>query len=285
MAMKYLLSNDPNALRDALAPYRSATVEAEYGDDCVEGSEVTLAHHGPRAGNPAPCEYDNFEGLDIEAIGLSHVDLDTLGGIFALMGAKTEGYESFWRLAAFMDLNGAHKLAEANASAEDEARLHAFWAWSKANRCFAPRDGSVADISDYIVAAHVALTYILGDDEALLAEGQALRESEEALNTGSFVESRDGVLVRCGPGFVNHLYTDPNGVSHETLVAFNTVTGAITVSFNNPGDLSACDIVQSLWGPDAGGHAGIAGSPRNRRMTLIDLAACVDATVEAVAGE
>lgn len=34
-----------------------ATVEAEYGDDVVEGEILTLAHHGSRSNNPAPCTH------------------------------------------------------------------------------------------------------------------------------------------------------------------------------------------------------------------------------------
>lgn len=32
-----------------------ATVEAEYGDKCINGKLYTLAHHGSRSANPAPC--------------------------------------------------------------------------------------------------------------------------------------------------------------------------------------------------------------------------------------
>ena len=36
-------------------------------------------------------------------------------------------------------------------------------------------------------------------------------------------------------------------------------------------ELSAKNIVQELWGPEAGGHPGIAGSPRGKEMTKKDL--------------
>ena len=42
-------------LAQTIVQNAAATVEAEYGDICVEGKDVTLAHHGPRSGNPAPC--------------------------------------------------------------------------------------------------------------------------------------------------------------------------------------------------------------------------------------
>lgn len=40
---------------------------------------------------------------------------------------------------------------------------------------------------------------------------------------------------------------------------------------------SRATILQDLWGPEAGGHDGIAGSPRERRMTEDDLEAAVTA--------
>lgn len=40
-----------------------ATVEAEYGDECLEGTMATLAHHGPRANNPAPCNTSDVREL------------------------------------------------------------------------------------------------------------------------------------------------------------------------------------------------------------------------------
>lgn len=55
------------------------TVEAEYGDDCVEGKEITLAHHGSRSDNPAPCNTE-VEPLERGTIVLSHIDLDAVGG-------------------------------------------------------------------------------------------------------------------------------------------------------------------------------------------------------------
>ena len=84
--------------------HADATVEAEYGDYCIEGKTVTLAHHGSRSSNPAPCNAD-VKPLDIskpQTILISHIDLDTLGGIMALTGEKP--YDpSFWAAAEKID--------------------------------------------------------------------------------------------------------------------------------------------------------------------------------------
>ena len=44
-----------------------ATVEAEYGNNVVEGTKVTLAHHGPRSNNPAPCNTPDVPELPASA--------------------------------------------------------------------------------------------------------------------------------------------------------------------------------------------------------------------------
>ena len=270
---KFLMSSDPHSLRAALSEYdRTATVEAEFGNDLVEGTEVTLAHHGHRAGNPCPCLHDGE--VDVEAIGLSHLDLDAIGGALAILGAKPEAL-SFWELAAFVDVSGPHRLAEANASDVDLARLHAWWAWSEANRCFPNRDGSVDDVTGYVESAREALHSILDGDDDLLRQGREWKAVQDELNQGSFVEywKVAGIVVRVAPRFVNHLYTTPDGLHGRCVVAYNTITGSITISMANldgPG-LNCREIVQSLWGAEAGGHAGIAGSPRGMRMRLHDL--------------
>lgn len=282
--MRFIIASTVAALATALEGQRSATVEAEFGDDVVEGSELTLAHHGPRSANPAPCLAENFgDRLAIDVVGLSHVDLDTLGGILAITNSKPEGHDSFWALAAFSDVNGPHRLAEANPSSEDLARLYAFWAWSSQHRCFAPRDGSVADVTDFVEQAVDVIFAILDDDEELIDAGREFRAAEETLNRDSFVSTTQNVIARVGPQFCNHLYTDPDGNIRDAVVHFNTRTGGITISFANaPSGCSARGIVQGLWGPEAGGHVGIAGSPRDRRMNLHDLWDAVEQTSEAL---
>ena len=82
-----------------------ATVEAEYGAECVPGSVITMAHHGTRSSNPAPCNWSDVPVLTDCEILVSHLDLDSMGGIMALMGTKPDNPE-FWKAAEFIDLNG-----------------------------------------------------------------------------------------------------------------------------------------------------------------------------------
>jgi hypothetical protein len=160
---------------------------------------------------------------------------------------------------------------EAGASEENIKRLFAWWAWAEKMRIYAPRDGSVLDITENIRLAAALLQDVLKDTQHLLDAGDLFRNKETTTNLDSFVEQKDNVIVRVYPGFTNHLYTNPDGVVSAAVVAFHTKQGSITVSFAEEGPGNAREIVQSLWGAEAGGHKGIAGSPRNMRMTLQDL--------------
>lgn len=280
--IKFIISNNPDNLAAALEGSRSATVEAEYGDVVVEGSVLTMAHHGPRAGQPAPCSYANGCAPEAEVVGLSHFDLDTLGGCAAILGVKPEN-AAFWVAAEFVDLNGPHKLGEIDITPETSRALYAFWAWSQGYRVFPPRDGSVSDVTDQVLSAIEAIERILADDEELLAAGDEFRAKEDDLNKSSLLEVRGSVIVRSADGFTNHLYTTPDGTVAQAVVALNTKFKSVTVSFaDTPEGISACEIVQSVWGELAGGHAGIAGSPRGEEMTADDLEKCVVATFDAL---
>jgi hypothetical protein len=280
---RYLISNNHENLALALQAVvaeggQTATVEAEYGDFVVEGSRRTLAHHGPRTGQKAPCSYGNeLVDVKITAVGLSHIDLDTIGGCLALEGMMRPGDDGFWRLAEFVDLNGPHKLAFSGACDEDIARLYAYWAFSAVNRIYPERDGTVSDVTEKVQDHFTAVLRILRDDKDYLAEGATFRAAEAKLNTDSYVSEHVGVVVRVSTGFVNHLYTTPSGYLGKAVVAFNTHTGALTVSLADPiTGVSCVTIMQQLFGLSAGGHQGIAGSPRGQRMSLFDMAELVD---------
>lgn len=280
--IRFVLASNHINLANALEGKASATVEAEYGDITVAGSVLTMAHHGANAGNRAPCAYPNGCAKGIEVVGLSHFDLDTLGGCAAILGRKPET-EIFWKLAEFVDLNGPHKLGESGASEEDIRRLHAFWAWSESNRVFANRDGSVSDVTDKVVEGIEVLKMIMNGDEQMLAAGDDFKAKGDKLNAESYLEFTEDVIVRVAPSFTNHLYVSPDGKVAMVVVGFNTLSGSITISFADaPKGVNARDIVQKLWGDEAGGHAGIAGSPRNQRMTLCDIEDAIKAVHDAL---
>lgn len=341
---------------------------------------------------PAPCLMDNVRwgrnGVPIDRwlwlyscdeseaagggpdvpIGLSHFDLDTLGGILAIQGVKPDA-PGFWRLAAFADVHGGHRIAEAGASPEDVDRINAWYACSEQHR--APRlpmlrpgqdpaDPSlVLDVTEYVEQMAGLLRDILRPDDATLimqgwqqyewrsvyygshseygehdesarylfrpgldmsrwadarfghghgpnaksesrmawdewfdalTEGVDYIEADEPspwlergrawfarleqVSRDTFVERRGPVAIRVGAPFTNGLYRCPDGTTVEGIASYNTASGAVTISIANSEEhpeVNCREIVQRLWGPEAGGHAGIAGGPRGRRMTLRDL--------------
>ena len=256
------------------------TVEAEYGSTTVQGLRYTAAHHGENYRNPAPCVDQSIPVLkDGDVVLISHIDLDTIGGIARAIEHPVMDRHEFWELAAYVDINGPHKLSQANAKSEYVRALHAYWAWSQSNRGQRFEHDKVHDVTSEVVEHLRVVDEILKGDVELLLQGDNFRIDGERLNEDSFVQLHNaGVIVRFAPSFVNHLYVTPDGQVGDTVVSFNTKTGAITLSFADKDDpRNACQIMQEVLGPAAGGHKGIAGSPRGQRMRLSDLAAVLPA--------
>lgn len=350
--MKIFISSTADALRNALSGFAlTATVEAEFGSDVVEGStpSLTLAHHGDRASNPPvcvggrwgkellrdtwgcrqcggylfrdtggnclDCGGDTAFSPALGAIGLSHIDLDALGGVMRLLDRMKPENGAFWDVVAQIDVRGPHHLEEilekvvslpwvepgegdGNTAFTDcfrqreeiQEALQAFWAWSEKNKLFPPRDGSALDVTvEVMVAIQFLDTLFEGDEDAELAlkAGRAWAAAKEALATSSFVRTHgnnDGsvVLLRESEEFCNHLYSYPNGVA-AAVVGFNPTRGTVTLSLANPvPGVSCCAIAQQLWGPNAGGHAGIAGSPREGGLTVADAGRAASVLADAI---
>lgn len=304
---KIYLSKNPEALK-AMACH--VTVEAEYGSVVVEGSELTLAHHQPTGpyssrSQPAPCNnvaaiFDTkmvkrlHEAVNRDGelrVGLSHLDLDSVGGVGLIVSAVAqfprdmlwaESTAEFWRVAEFVDLNGPHKLDVAPGVTDDIKRsLWAYWAWARVRSEIKPAEGQeVVEVGDEIGEHMRALGRIFDGREVaedMILAGMAMRAAEHANDVATFVDEKGGVILRASQGpFVNHLYRQALGV-----VTFNAKTKTVTMSLADkiPG-VSCRELVQKIWGPEAGGHDGIAGSPRDREMTMTDAIMARSALVE-----
>jgi hypothetical protein len=280
------------------------TVEAEYGTTVVEGKAYTAAHHQPAGskyagdhvvtgGRPSPCVDKSIPVLDpgegAWVIGISHLDLDTIGGVLRALPAAADifspAHDGFWALAAFLDVSGAHKMALAKAAEEDVERIYGWMAYSKQ----IPRLplNVLTDATELVLGCLPVLRALLADDAELLEAGRVFRDKERELNEASFeYMTDDDVILRVAPGerdFVNHLYTAPDGTLGVAVVTHNKHVGTITVSLESaiPG-VSCLDVVQGLWGDFAGGHPGIAGSPRGQIMSEDDVSDCVDALETAI---
>lgn len=277
------------------------TVEAEYGSVVATGSRYTAAHHQASGefagrhivvgGRPSPCNDPAIPSVHgDEVILVSHLDLDTVGGVLRStlgQGHPIFRHREFWELAEFLDVNGAHKLADADADSEDIRAIYAWWAWAKRGLPRFPRD-AVADVTATINEAGAVLDRILNDlDTSLLLAGDAFRADEAALNARTFVRREGSVLVRTAAtagDFCNHLYVDPEGSAARAVVCLNTATNTVTVSIADPDKeaVSCRDLVQNLWGPEAGGHKGIGGGPREVPFDETHLEAAVAAMVAAL---
>ena len=304
--MPILLAPSADLARGVLAATPvSLTVEAEYGSYVAEGARYTAAHHQPagsrfagnhvvKGGRRSPCCDENIPSLEEgEVVLVSHIDLDTFGGCLRAMPEFADLFPTstpptssssvaeipawgdlgaFWSLAEFIDVRGQHKLGEAEMPPRTLRQIYAYWAWSKspAGGPRLPRD-QVTDVTDLVRSAGEVLRRIFADDEALLAAGDAYKAEGDALNARTFSRRAGNVIARVATRsreFCNHLYVDPDGVPARAVACLNAETGSVTISLADPVPGVSCrSIVQRLWGSEAGGHDGIAGSPRERRMT------------------
>jgi hypothetical protein len=238
--MKVLISSDPAELEKAKP---QVTIEAEYGDRLVEGSIASFAHHGSRSDNPVPCidpralevatkmKEDGL--LETAVFGISHFDLDTLGCLMIFMAVQgdmglvpIQKAEPFFELAAFVDTNGPHRLKQ----------IAAYWAWSRNNMIYPPRDGTAQSITPQVVEAAKAVQQILLEDKTMLQRGWEFLEAEDALNTDSLRDWENGVALRISDQFTNHLYSHPwDGSVAAGVAALNTAQKSVTVSLADHG--------------------------------------------------
>ena len=251
---------------------KDATVEAEYGNRAIEGDVITLAHHIEKyKNNPAPCNAQNVPVLaDGSTILVSHIDLDTLGGIAALMGRKKDD-PKFWETAEFIDLNGPHNLYKVDENEKD--KYNAYQAYSSKNRL--PRFTQITDVTDVVKRSLDVLDRVLDGDKELIEEGKIWdKELKEKIESCVVFEndnirvfdSKDGVF--CASSY----YSEKQGKVIPSTITYNEVTKNIVLAFEDGGKkLKANKILQELHGNEAGGHDGIAGGPRGQEIKKEDL--------------
>lgn len=244
-------------------------VETEYGSEqVISPSGPTLNHHEVAVRDndgqdlPVPCTVDNF-AIDLDVIAISHMDLDTVGGIMALNGTKPHD-PLFWAAAAFVDMNGPHRI-EGSAHEDEHLQLAAYWA--AAPRVDSPADG--VDLTSLVEETADLVSRICDHDPSTIEGGvvylQQQADAAVELERSSLVAMVGKVTLRSADVFVNTIYD-----RSDIVVGYNTVSGAITLSFKEVRDgISAADLLQDYFGPGAGGHAGIGGTDREKRYSLV----------------
>ena len=250
----------------------TATVETEYGEKVIKGEQVTLAHHTKEyEHNPAPCNTPDVPVLaDDSTIVISHLDLDTLGGIAALIGRKKEDHE-FWRAAEFIDLNGPHNLFQVGE--ETRKKYIAYQAYQANHRN--PRFTEITDVTDIVLEHLEIIDRVIDGDKTLIQEGIKWDEETKKKIEECLVFENDNVRVFNSPDGVfcsASYYSEKQRKVIPSTVTRNGKFKSVTVAMADGGKkVSAKELVQELWGNEAGGHPGIAGSPRGQEMTEKDM--------------
>jgi len=277
----------PTYQQAASLPQPEYSVEAEYGKEMIEGKYVTLAHHDNRSDNPAPC---NTEIKSYEDIGgtilVSHLDIDAVGGIMAITGDKPNDPE-FWEGAEHIDVNGVHHIHELPQDVQD--KLNAIYAWNSEQHH--ERITEPTNVTDRVRENYEIFEKVLDrthpEHDAVIEKGREWEKNcsmlveERCVLENEFVRAFKTSDVFCGAGY----HSEKQDKDIPATVTYNEKFHSISVAFfdggiEKGGELSAKEIVQELWGPEAGGRDGIAGSPRGMEMSEKDFEKCLDLVMD-----
>jgi len=249
-----------NTYENASSIRPAATVEAEYGERVIRGGVYTLAHHADGyKDQPAPCLFPNQIGFDGDIL-ISHIDLDTIGGCLALYGKKPEDTE-FWEAVAFIDVNGPHHVRELPAKGRE--KLRAYWGYN--NSLIKIKHCGICDVTDEILQSGLVIQKIIDGAPFLLQQGEQWELETQVAVERCLVYENDYIRAFVTAGvFCNSAYYSPSlNKIIPAVVSLNTKMNAVLISFSDGGKrFSAASAVKKLWGELAGGHEGIAGSPR-----------------------
>ena len=257
--MKILLANSYGLAEDYISKIE-ATVEAEYGDKIIKGKNFTLAHHvGEYKNCPAPCETDNTDAFEGDIL-ISHIDLDTIGGCLALCNKKPED-KKFWEGVGILDVNWPHHIHELDAGTQK--KITAYWAYNSTHE--KEKHIGVCDVTEEIFKSAEIIKKIIDNDEKMIYNGVMWKEDTERKVENNLLREND--YVRCFETedvFCSSSYYSPEQKKIiPAIVVLNKKMNCVTISFEDGGKkYSAVDAARDIWGDLAGGHNGIAGSPR-----------------------
>lgn len=278
--MKIVMCNSKTAAERFAAENRvSASVEAEYGEFTLCGQEVTLAHHGANSGNICPCLNEVVLGDKDEAIIIiSHIDMDTIGGVLSLVGGKPEICKDFWNIVAFVDLNGPHKLQLMHSESYDvleKQTIEVLWSCFKYIDENIPRftGKDTVDVTQVFLDLRRFLIDVSQNLDKYAEEGRIWNEEKQDKIEQYLVSENELLRIFSAPMFANGAYySKVLKRLVPAVVNLNPTVGSITLSFEECGEkYNAATIMREYFGPEAGGHAGIAGSPRGVVYTMDDL--------------
>lgn len=247
----------------------TVSVEAEYGDKVKKGTLLTLAHHSNEYKNNPPVAVHKPKPINSGTILISHIDADTVFACLDLLNLGHNIPDNIRNIIAYIDSQGFHKIKSLKLSKKTLEKIYAIKASIKAPL---PKKDKPIDVTNTILSIGSKIFKIIkSHDEDLINQGLSLKEKEDTLEKDSFHSIIGNVIIRISDKFVNFLYTH-NNKTYKAVAAFNTKDNSIIISLERPNPFISCKkIVQKLWGPLAGGHDNIAGSPRGLKMSKKDL--------------
>ena len=186
------------------------------------------------------------------------------------MGRKKEDKE-FWKAAEFIDLNGPHNLFQVDEGTRK--KYIAYEAYQANHRN--PRFTEITDVTEIVLEHLGIIDRVIDGDKTLIQEGIKWDEETKKKIEECLVFENDNVRVFNSPEGVfcsAAYYSEKQGKVIPSTVTRNGKFKSVTVAMADGGKvLSAKELVQELWGNEAGGHPGIAGSPRGQEMTEKDM--------------
>ncbi len=253
-----------------------ATVECEYGDVVVEGA-VTLAHHAsgwdsaPALASDNILEESGVEVVDGDYIMVSHVDLDTVFGVMNIANNMPFS-EEVKKGVNYVDCNGQHNLFKEEVSEEARRVILAYIGYASRNRC--PQQ---EDITEYV--RELIQNFFTQDN---YEAGLALVEGRSKAAAEYLTAAVGNVALLDQPESSNIFGLNSEyiigGVEYDHVIVFNRKFGSITMSSKSgaKGEKNMATIMKAVFGEEAGGHKGIAGTPRGVRYSLEDATNLLD---------
>lgn len=259
-------------VREGRAPL--ATIEAEYGNVVIEGVKATYAHH-VAGWETAPSLQPNNSAITAgdlmdndNYILVSHIDLDVICGVLSILNAY-DVKDSVKEAINYVDTHGQHKIGFIKDS-EGRAFVEAYIGIVSKHR--APF--GVEDVTDY---CKMVGNLLMGNKEKhtdFVKLGKEVLENKEVEANKAMLLENNGVVLYDAPENVFGLSSAYicREEEFEYTVVYSNKFKTITIAAADGKDqgINLVEFMQGYFGPEAGGHYGIAGSPRGVEYTLAD---------------
>jgi len=265
------------------------TIECEFGNKIVPGytcydGGCTFGHHVEGTNKEcSTCEQvyslidflnyidygdgNCYSGSTLPVYILFNVlDLDSMLSIYCLEKMLECRYTDkigylykFITSAGLSDRLGVHKL---DRSEKTSQMVLAYHTW--ANEC------KLKFESDFMVQLQKGLDFIdsMYDNESIISEYYSKEIGRKKEVESMLVEENNNGRIFNTSG----IFCGADYEEKKFIVAFNQKFKTVTLSFEDGGkQFNAVKIMQSMFGSEAGGHLGIAGTPRGKEFSFEDI--------------